>query len=70
VVDTAESEVAFSFAVKENKVFITTNLKVFNQKGGVPRGCLHYQETPYSKIILLFINPLDQLKAMQEYFQF
>jgi uncharacterized protein with PIN domain len=34
-------------AFKENRVFLTTFLNVFNKKGGVPRGCLHYKATPF-----------------------
>ena len=50
VIEIADSDLACATAVKENRVFLTSNLKVFNQKQGVPRGCLHYQETPFSKI--------------------
>jgi uncharacterized protein with PIN domain len=48
VIQQADADLACATAVKENRVFLTSNLKVFNSKQGVPRGCLHYQDTPFN----------------------
>ncbi len=48
VVD-AEPEAICAQAVKENRIFLNTNIKFFNKKTTIPRGCLHYKAGPESK---------------------
>jgi uncharacterized protein with PIN domain len=51
ILTAAESGIASQIAHKENRVYITSNLRVFNQSGTVPRGCVHFKATPYSKLV-------------------
>jgi len=45
VVDTDGESIAH-LAVQENRVMLTDNLKLFNKKITIPRGCLHYKAKP------------------------
>ncbi len=49
IVDTDDGNVVCNQAVRENRVFLTSNLKQFNKKISLPRGCLHYKANPESK---------------------
>ena len=49
ILDRAEPEEVVACAVKENRVFLTSNMKFFNKKVTIPRGCLHYKASPESK---------------------
>ncbi len=47
-----DSEIICAQAVKENRIFITTNLKLFNKKVQIPRCCIAYKASPFSKYLL------------------
>jgi uncharacterized protein with PIN domain len=49
VVDNADLEKVCEMAIREDRVFLTSNLKIFNKKVQMPRGCLHYKANPFSK---------------------
>ena len=51
ILQSSDAEQACYIAVKENRVFLTTFLNVFNKKVGVPRGCLHFKSPPYGKLL-------------------
>lgn len=50
ILQVSDSEQTCYVAMKENRIFLTTYLNVFNKKAGVPRGCLHFKATPYGKL--------------------
>lgn len=50
VVDTEDAAIVSAQAVKENRVYLTNNIKHFNKKVSMPCGCLHYRATPFSKL--------------------
>ena len=59
-----------NLAMQKNRVLLTDNLKLFNKKISIPRGCLHYKAKPYSKYNLnKFIRHIDQFKALEAYFE-
>lgn len=47
--DVKDSNAICTQAVKENRIFVTSNLKVFNSKLQVPRCCVHFKASPESK---------------------
>jgi uncharacterized protein with PIN domain len=49
IVDSDDKYAACAQAIKENKIFLTNNLKAFNKKLSVPAGCLHYKASPFRK---------------------
>jgi hypothetical protein len=49
VLDTPDSDKICEVAVRENRIFVTSNLKLFNKKTSMPRCCLHYKAPPPSK---------------------
>jgi uncharacterized protein with PIN domain len=51
VVDTNDGDEVCAQAIKENRIFLTNNLKISNKKVSVPRGCLHFKAPPHSKQI-------------------
>ena len=44
-----DSEIVCAEAVKDNRIFVTSNLKLFNKKLSMLRCCLHYKANPQSK---------------------
>ncbi len=48
-----DSEAICAQAVKDNRILITSNLKLFNKKVALPRVCIAYKASPFSKIIIL-----------------
>jgi hypothetical protein len=44
--DTQDSEKICGRAIAENRIFITSNLRLFNKKGAMPRCCVHYKDSP------------------------
>lgn len=57
--DTADSEKICGRAIADNRIFITSNLKLFNKKGVMSRCCVHYKDSPEW-----------QYKALNEFFGF
>jgi uncharacterized protein with PIN domain len=49
IVDTDDVNVVASQAAKEGRILLTSNLKAFNKLLSVPRGCLHFKASPFSK---------------------
>ena len=49
VLDTEDAAIVSSQAVKENRVYLTNNIKHFNKKVSMPCGCLHFRASPFSK---------------------
>lgn len=49
VVDSDDQKWVAGQAVKEGRILLTSNLKHFNQLLSVPRGCLHFKASPFSK---------------------
>lgn len=45
-----DSEQICAIAVKENRIFITSNLRLFNKKLSLPRCCIAYKTSPFSKL--------------------
>lgn len=62
-----DSEAICQLAVKENRIFITTNLKLFNKKLTIPRCCVAFKASPFSKTAL-FNDSVDQYKAIATFF--
>jgi uncharacterized protein with PIN domain len=52
ILDHVDSEAICAQAIKDNRIFITTNLKLFNKKVQLPRCCLAYKSSPFSKFLL------------------
>lgn len=52
IVDTDGESIAH-LAVQENRVMLTDNLKLFNKKITIPRGCLHFKAKPLCKFSTL-----------------
>lgn len=50
-INTKESDQICAAAIQENRIFITSNLKLFNKKLQMPRCCLFYKSSPQSKPI-------------------
>lgn len=42
----AEPEALCALAVKENRIFLSTNSKFFKKKVTIPRGLLHHKASP------------------------
>jgi uncharacterized protein with PIN domain len=42
----AESEQICAAAIQENRIFVTSNMKLFNKKIAMPRVCLFYKSSP------------------------
>lgn len=69
VIDSNDGDYVCAQAVKENRIFLTSNLKLFNKKVSVPRGCLHYKAPPKCKFQIPIIeSDIDQFKALAAYF--
>lgn len=47
-----ESEQLCALAIKENRIFVTSNLKMFNKKISIPRCCLNFKASPHCKLFL------------------
>lgn len=54
-----DSEQICSKALEKDKIFITSNLKLFNRKSVMNRCCVHYKD-----------NPLKQYAALKSFFSF
>lgn len=57
--DTNDSEKICSRALEEDRIFITSNLKLFNRKSVMNRCCVHYKD-----------NPFKQYMALRSFFSF
>lgn len=57
--DTSDSEKICSRALEKDRIFITSNLKLFNRKSVMNRCCVHYKD-----------NPFKQYMAMRSFFSF
>ena len=49
IYDGMDSDQICEKAIKENRVFVTSNLKLFNKKVSMPRCCIHFKASPFSK---------------------
>lgn len=45
--DTNDSEKICSMALEKDRIFITSNLKLFNKKNSMNRCCVHYKDNPH-----------------------
>lgn len=54
-----DSELICAKAIEMDRIFITSNLKLFNKKNVLKRCCVHYKD-----------NPFRQLDALSGYFGF
>ncbi len=43
----------FDTAVKENRIYVTTNMKMFNKKVSHPRVCIPFSEKPEAQFEIL-----------------
>jgi uncharacterized protein with PIN domain len=57
--DSNDSEVICSKALEKDRIFITSNLKLFNKKSVMSRCCVHYRDNPYK-----------QYQALKSFFSF
>ena len=51
--DTQDSEKICSRALEEDRIFITSNLKLFNRKAAMNRCCVHYKNPPHVQFMAL-----------------
>lgn len=51
--DSQDSEKICSFALEKDRIFVTSNLKLFNKKSVMNRCCVHYKDNPYKQYIAL-----------------
>jgi len=54
-----DSEQICSKALEQDRIFITSNLKLFNRKSVMNRCCVHYKD-----------NPAKQFAALKSFFSF
>lgn len=59
VPDTSDSEKICAYALEKDRIFITSNLKLFNRKNAMNRCCVHYKESPFK-----------QFQALKSFFSF
>jgi len=57
--ESEDSEQICSIALESDRVFITSNLKLFNRKSVMMRCCVHFKDNPYK-----------QFMALKSYFSF
>ena len=48
-----DSEQICSKALEQDRIFITSNLKLFNRKSVMNRCCVHYKDNPHKQFIAL-----------------
>ena len=51
--DTQDSEKICSRALEKDRIFITSNLKLFNRKSVMNRCCVHYKDNPHKQFMAL-----------------
>jgi hypothetical protein len=53
--DEKDSNKIMDIAIKENRIFVTSNMKVFNIKVPMYKCCVHYRAHPKSNYFSFFI---------------
>ena len=51
--DTTDSEKICARALEQDRIFITSNLKLFNRKNAMNRCCVHYKDSPQKQFMAL-----------------
>lgn len=51
--ETNDSERICSIALEKDRIFITSNLKLFNRKNAMNRCCVHFRDSPHKQFMAL-----------------
>lgn len=51
--ETQDSELICSKAMETDRVFVTSNLRLFNKKSVMNRCCVHFKDSPYKQYLAL-----------------